>query len=261
MKQLVQTEKLASLGSLVAGVAHELNTPLGNVLTVATTLRERAHAFQAEVERGEGLRRSTVRDFVDGSLDATALIERNAQRAGDLIGNFKQVAVDQTSTRRRTFGLREVFEETLSTLRPALRGTAHEVQLEIGDDIVLDSFPGPLEQIISNLVMNSLLHGFEARDHGHIRIRAERVGDAVRLDYVDDGHGMNATVVQQAFDPFFTTKLGRGGSGLGLYIVYNLTTAVLGGTVSLVSEPGQGARFEFTLPLVAPRLSDRGDDT
>ena len=108
--------------------------------------------------------------------------------------------------------------------------------------------------------MNSLLHGFEARDHGTIRIAAERAGDSVRLRYTDDGQGMNAAVAQQAFDPFFTTKLGRGGSGLGLYIVYNLATAVLGGTVSLASEPGQGVTFDFVLPCSAPRLSDRGED-
>lgn len=260
MRQLVQTEKLASLGSLVAGVAHELNTPLGNVLTVATTLRDRANALHAEVARGEGLRRSTVYAFIDGSIEATGLIERNAQRAADLIGNFKQVAVDQTSTRRREFALHEVVGEILTTLRPALRRTAHEVHMDIPEGIVLDSFPGPLEQIVSNLVMNSLLHGFEACDHGTIRIAAERAGDSVRLRYTDDGQGMNAAVAQQAFDPFFTTKLGRGGSGLGLYIVYNLATAVLGGTVSLASEPGQGVTFDFVLPCSAPRLSDRGED-
>ena len=260
MRQLVQTEKLASLGSLVAGVAHELNTPLGNVLTVATTLRDRANALHAEVERGEGLRRSTVYAFIDGSIEATGLIERNAQRAADLIGNVKQVAVDQTSTRRREFALHEVVGEIPATLHPALRRTAHEVHMDIPEGIVLDSFPGPLEQIVSNLVMNSLLHGFEARDHGTIRIAAERAGDSVRLRYTDDGQGMNAAVAQQAFDPFFTTKLGRGGRGLGLYIVYNLATAVLGGTVSLASEPGQGVTFDFVLPCSAPRLSDRGED-
>lgn len=259
MKQLVQTEKLASLGSLVAGVAHELNTPLGNVLTVATALRDRANDFVAEVESGKGLRRSTVHTFVDSSLEATQLIERSAQRAADMISNFKQVAVDQTSTRRREFHLAEVVEEILTTLRPSLRRAAHCIEVDVPGGIVLDSFPGPLEQVISNLVLNSLLHGFENRQNGTIRITAASSNNTVRIDYADDGHGMSTSVAQQAFDPFFTTKLGRGGSGLGLYIVYNLVTAVLGGTVSLTSKPDKGVAFEIVLPLVAPRLSEPGE--
>lgn len=260
MKQLVQTEKLASLGSLVAGVAHELNTPLGNVLTVATALRDRANDFVAEVESGKGLRRSTVHAFVDGSLEATELIERSAQRAADMISNFKQVAVDQTSTRRRTFHLSAVVDQILMTLRPSLRRATHTIEVDVPGDIVLDSYPGPLEQVISNLVLNSLLHGFEHRHSGTIRITAAQSGHTVRIGYTDDGQGMNTTVAQQAFDPFFTTKLGRGGSGLGLYIVYNLVTAVLGGTVSLSSKPEMGVAFDIVLPLVAPRLPEHGEN-
>jgi len=259
MRQLVQTEKLASLGALVAGVAHELNTPLGNVLTVATTLRDRTEEFAATVTGGGALRRSTVNDYTAACLDAAHIVERNAQRAADLIGNFKEVAVDQTSTRRRRFDLRAIIDELLSTLQPTLRRTSHQLHVEVPAGIELDSYPGPLEQIIGNLVMNSLLHGFEGVPAGEIEIAAAVDGEHVRLVYRDNGCGMSAEVAHQAFNPFFTTKLGKGGSGLGLYIVYNLTTAVLGGEITLDSDTGRGTRFELHLPRNAPHLSEQGE--
>lgn len=261
MKQLVQTEKLASLGSLVAGVAHELNTPLGNILTVATTLRARTEDFSALLTSGEGLRRSSITDFTKGCLDAATIVERNATRAADLIGSFKEVAVDQTSMRRRQFDLGEVIDEILSALQPTLRRTAHKVSVEVPSGIQLDSYPGPLEQVLSNLIMNSLLHGFEHTPQGNICIQATASASQVVLHYTDDGSGMNKSVIQQAFDPFFTTKLGKGGSGLGLYIVYNLVTAVLGGTITLRSKPEAGVEFELVLPVAAPRMAEYGEAT
>ena len=251
MDQLVQTEKLASLGSLVAGVAHELNTPLGNILTVATTLRDRSEDFAANLHGGS-LRRSTVDNFVASCLDATTMLERSANRAADLIGNFKQVAVDQTSVRRRRFDLAGIIEEVLSTLRPKLRTTHHRLRVEVPPDITLDSYPGPLEQIITNFVINSLVHGFDGIDAGTMTIRARAEADRVYLGYEDDGLGMAENVLAHAFDPFFTTRLGSGGSGLGLYIVYNLVTALLGGSIQLYSVPGRGTRFELSLPRHAP---------
>lgn len=259
MKQLVQTEKLAALGSLVAGVAHELNTPLGNVLTVATALHARTEEFSSRLTSGEGLKRSELTDFTAGCLDAATIVERNAQRASNLIGSFKEVAVDQTSTRRRSFDLAVVVGEILTALLPTLRRTAHTISVEVPDGIVLDSYPGPLEQILSNLILNSLLHGFESIAQGRIIISASSDGERITLHYRDDGSGMHASIAQQAFDPFFTTKLGKGGSGLGLYIVYNLTTAVLGGDISLHSEPDKGVEFKLVLPIVAPRLTEPDD--
>lgn len=256
MKQLVQTEKLASLGSLVAGVAHELNTPLGNVLTVTTTLCARTEDFSVMLNSGDGLRRSSITNFTQSCLDAAAIIERNALRAADLIGSFKEVAVDQTSMRRRRFDLGEVIGEILSAMQPTLRRTAHTVRVEVPAGIQLDSYPGPLEQVISNLIMNSLLHGFEHTPEGNIHIEARLVEGMVTLRYTDNGGGMNDSVAQQAFDPFFTTKLGKGGSGLGLYIVYNLVTAVLGGSISLRSKPEAGVEFELLLPQEAPCMAE-----
>lgn len=252
MDQLVQIEKLAALGSLVAGVAHELNTPLGNSLTVATTLKEVIADFMRQFDAGQ-LRKQALLDFVAHCDEAAGLIEKNSRRAADLIGNFKQVAVDQTSMRRRRFDLRQTLDEVLSALLPKLKHTRHELVLAVPSGIVLDSYPGPIEQIVSNLFSNSLLHGFEGINAGHIRIEAETLADdQLVLRYTDDGVGMSEAVAKRVFDPFFTTKLGSGGSGLGLYIAYNLATAVLGGTISLSSAPGQGVRFELLLPRVTP---------
>lgn len=250
--QLVQSEKLASLGSLVAGVAHELNTPLGNSLMVASAMAGRIDEFDRLLAEG-ALRKQALLDFIDYCRNAATLLQRNSQRAAGLIGNFKAIAVDQTSMRRRSFDLRQAIDEVLSALEPKLKYTGHHLEVDVPSGIELESYPGPIEQIIANLVTNSLLHGFEGITAGTIRIRAEAIADGqVALCYADNGVGISAADAKKVFDPFFTTKLGSGGSGLGLYIVYNLTTAVLGGSIKLSSAPHQGVRFEFRLPLVAP---------
>lgn len=251
--QLVQSEKLASLGSLVAGVAHELNTPLGNSLMVASAMAGRIDEFDRLLADGS-LRKQALLDFIDYCRNAAVLLQRNSQRAAALIGNFKAVAVDQTSMRRRRFDLRQAIDEVLSTLLPNLKHTGHRLEVDVPGGIELESYPGPIEQIIANLVTNSLLHGFDGMaGGGTIRITAEAVdGGPVVLRYADNGVGISAVDAKKVFDPFFTTKLGNGGSGLGLYITYNLTTAVLGGSIKLSSAPGQGVLFEFRLPLVAP---------
>lgn len=260
MNQLVQAEKLAALGSLVAGVAHELNTPLGNSLTVASALNEVIHNFMDRFHAGS-LSKQALLDFVAQCREAAQLIERNSQRAAEMIGNFKQVAVDQTSMRRRKFDLRQALDEVLSTLQPNLRHTRHRLEVGVETGIELEGYPGPIEQIIANLLTNSLLHGFEGIDEGIIRVSAEqRSQGQIALCFSDNGIGMTEATARRAFDPFFTTKLGKGGSGLGLYIVYNLSTVVLGGTISLASSPGQGARFELLLPRVAPEApAAKGD--
>ncbi|MCC8998632.1 MAG: PAS domain S-box protein, partial [Candidatus Contendobacter sp.] len=254
MAQLVQSEKLAALGSLVAGVAHELNTPLGNARVVASSLGEHLQDFAAAVEAGS-LRRSQVDAFLSRGREAVDLLERNTARAADLISHFKQVAVDQTSTRRRLFNLGQTVEEVLVTLRPQFKRTAHRIELEIPPDLELDSYPGPLEQVIANLITNSLTHGFVGMETGCIRIEAAPLDAGhIRLRYGDDGAGIPETIRNRIFEPFFTTKLGGGGSGLGLYIVYNLVTGVLGGTVQVQNPPGLGVAFDLILPTVAPAL-------
>lgn len=254
MDQLVQSEKLAALSHLVAGVAHELNTPLGNARTVASTLGEHLRTFAAEIESG-ALRRSQVETFLNRGREAVELLERNTVRAADLIGQFKQVAVDQTSMRRRCFNLRQTIEEMLVTLRPQFKHTAHRVELDIPPALELDSYPGPLEQVIANLIGNSLTHGFAGMEAGIIRINATAIETAsIQLDYTDNGAGIPESILNHIFEPFFTTKLGSGGSGLGLYIVYNLVTSILGGTIHGFSHAGKGALFTVILPQIA---SDR----
>ncbi|MDS4043168.1 MAG: HAMP domain-containing sensor histidine kinase, partial [Candidatus Competibacter sp.] len=174
-------------------------------------------------------------------------------RAADLIGHFKQVAVDQTSARRRRFDLRQTVEELLITLKPQFRRTAHRIELDIAPGLELDSYPGPLEQVIANLVSNSLIHGFAGGEVGCIRIEAAPLdADPIRLCYSDDGAGIPDAIRHRIFDPFFTTRLGSGGSGLGLYIVYNLVTGMLGGTIQVHGTPKAGTTFILTLPRCAP---------
>lgn len=248
MDQLVQSEKLAALGNLVAGVAHELNTPLGNTRTMASALSEEVRVFAAAVGAGS-LRRSQMEAFLERSCEAVDLLERNAVRAAELISQFKQVAVDQTSVRRRHFDLRQALEELLVTLRPQLKHTAHRIDLDIPSGLDLDSYPGPLEQVLTNLVNNSLIHGFADIESGVISVQAALV-DAlhVKIEYTDNGTGIAEGLHTRIFEPFYTTRLGSGGSGLGLYIVYNLVTGVLGGTIQAHRLPGQGLAFTLILP-------------
>lgn len=252
MAQLVQAEKLAALGNLVAGVAHELSTPLGNTRVVASLLGEQLSEFAGAVEAG-ALRRSQVEAFLGRSREAVDLLERNSARAADLIGHFKQVAVDQSSARRRCFDLRQTVEEMLVTLRPSFKGSRHRIEVDIADGLQMDSYPGPLEQVVANLVGNSLTHGFAGIDEGCIELRAETAGAThVALRCADNGVGISPATVNRIFEPFFTTRLGQGGSGLGLYIVYNLVTGVLGGTIEVDSPPAGGTVFTLLLPRTAP---------
>jgi PAS domain S-box-containing protein len=252
MEQLLQTEKLAALGNLVAGVAHELNTPLGNSRVVASLLAEELRGFAAAVDSGS-LRRSQVDRFLGRGREAVELLERNSARAADLIGHFKQVAVDQSSARRRVFDLRQTVEEMLSALRLSFKHSPHRIDVDIPAGLLLDSYPGPLEQVIANLVSNAVSHGLADIAGGRILLQATAVGETqVLLCCRDDGVGMPSATLKRIFEPFFTTRLGQGGSGLGLYIAYNLVTGVLGGTIEVESTPGVGSSFTLNLPRRAP---------
>ena len=254
MAQLMQSEKLAALGNLVAGVAHELNTPLGNARVVASALADDLRTFAAAIEAG-ALRRSQLTEFLARGREAVDLLERNTARAADLIGHFKQVAVDQSSARRRRFHLRQTIEELLVTLQPQFKNTAHRIELAIPPDMELDSYPGPLEQVLANLISNSLIHGFAGREAGCIRLQALAVDAShIQLCYADNGVGIPESLQARVFEPFFTTRLGRGGSGLGLYVAYTMVTGVLGGAIQIYSQPGCGASFYLTLPRTAPAI-------
>jgi signal transduction histidine kinase len=255
MQQLVQSEKLAALGGLVAGVAHELNTPIGNAMTVVTTLIDHLAAFRAEVDANT-LRRNQINSFIDTCREACVMLERNTQRAAELIASFKQVAVDQTSMRRRQFSLREAVEETLLTVAPGYKHQPVTVTHNIPEALELNSYPGALEQAISTLVDNAVIHARGDRPQLSILISAQAANlkgsPAVSISVQDDGVGMSQEVARKVFDPFFTTHLGHGGSGLGLYVVYSLVTGVLGGIITLRTLPELGSCFTVVVPLNAP---------
>ena len=255
--ELVRSETLASLGNLVGGVAHELNTPIGNGVMAVSTLHDQVKSFRREMT--SGLRRSTLEAFVGRVERGSEIAVRNLQRANDLIASFKQVAVDQTSAQRRRFMLSEVIDEILMTMQPTLKRTPYRIEREIPGELAMESYPGPLGQVLTNLLTNALNHGLEGRAHGLIRISAERYGDdQVILRVADDGAGISPELFPRIFDPFVTSKLGRGGSGLGLHIVWNTVTVVLGGSITVDSKPDQGSEFRIILPLVAPRQPNAG---
>lgn len=247
---LVQSEKLAALGSLVAGVAHELNTPIGNGLTVISSLCDACEDFNREI--AQGLSRSALEKFRRDMDEGTRLVCRNLEKASELVSSFKQVAVDRASAQRRKFPLKPFLEETLLTVSPIFKRTPYKVELQMAGDITMDAYPGPLGQVITNLLNNSVIHGFAGRDHGLVTVAVERVGDQLTLLVTDDGAGIAYENQVKIFDPFFTTKLGAGGNGLGMNIVHNIVTGMLGGKISLESTPGVGTAFRLVLPLTAP---------
>lgn len=248
--ELRRSEKMSALGSLVAGIAHELNTPIGNSLTVASTLQHHAELFASDMDKG--MTRSHLSEFVNSTRQGADILMRGLQQAAELVASFKQVAVDQTSEKRRLFPLSETINEIVRTLGPSLRKTNHRVECAIAADINMNSYPGALTQIITNLINNALVHAFIGREHGKVAIAAQLHGNCVELSVSDDGIGIPEANLARVFDPFFTTRLGQGGSGLGLNIVYNLVQDILGGTIAVNSSPNQGACFTLTLPLVAP---------
>lgn len=250
--RLVEAEKLAALGELVAGVAHEINTPIGVAMSAATSLVDQTRHFVRDIEQG-ALRRSTVDSFKASLTETAAMVERNILRASDLIRQFKQVAIDRASYQRRRFDLRQVVEETVGTLHPAMKRTGYRLEIDIPAGIALDGFPGPLGQVVTNLVTNALAHAFDEREQGVIALSGRALEDGmVELACRDDGVGISAAVQKRMFEPFFTTKRGRGGSGLGMHIVYSLVTGLMGGEVTVDSEPGHGTEIRMIFPASAP---------
>ncbi|MGN6580313.1 MAG: PAS domain-containing protein [Bordetella sp.] len=258
-KELLQSEKLASLGALVAGVAHELNTPIGTAVTVASTLVQTHKRFKALTETG--LTRSALAEYLNDVQEGGLIIERNLERAAELLGGFKQLAVDQTSYQRRSFSVHEVVQEIMLSMRPTLRKTKFELVTDIPRDLVMDSLPGPLGQVLINLINNALVHAFGDRDTGTISLGARATDPGwLSVTVRDDGRGIPQEHQSKIFDPFFTTKMGQGGSGLGLHITYTLVTGPLGGRIELHSAPGQGTSFVLHLPLAAPTFATESVD-
>lgn len=251
-QQLVEREKMAALGSIVAGVAHELNTPIGNALLLASTLSARVNELPADALSPEQARHS-LDELRPLALQVSQLIERSLRSAAHLVSSFKQVAADQTADRRRHFDLAEAVDELAATMRNQLQPDHHELVLDIAPGIAMDSYPGALIQVLTNLMRNALQHGLEGRTHGRITIVALPLRkDSVLIEFSDSGCGISDAHLRRVFEPFFTTRLGSGGTGLGLSISYNIVTAVLGGSIQVDSQAGGGARFQLLLPRIAP---------
>jgi signal transduction histidine kinase/HAMP domain-containing protein len=254
--ELIQSEKMASLGGLVAGVAHEINTPLGIGVTASSHIVDLSKQIRDVVLSGRVTRQKLEQMLSD--LDETARItSSNLMRAAELIRSFKQVSADQSSNSRREFELAGYLGEIATSIKPRLAQSGHTLSLDCEDGLTVDSFPGPLSQSVTNIVLNAVIHAFDGRSDGTIRLSARKDGNQALLTISDDGCGMDADIVRQIFDPFFTTARGSGGTGLGLHIVFNQMTQILGGTIECTSSPGDGTTFTIRFPLTAPK---RGDD-
>ncbi len=247
-RQLVESEKMAALGGLVAGVAHEINTPLGIGVTAASHLEILAKEFVKKYEEGK-LKRSDFEKFLDNLKQSTSIILSNLNRAAELVRSFKQIAVDQSAGDKRRFNVKKYVEEILMSLKPKWKKTKHKVELECPDDLEIVSYPGAFSQIITNLIVNSLNHAFEKNQEGLIRLKFYKDGDDLVFEYSDNGKGIPKDILPKIFEPFFTTKRSKGGSGLGLHILYNLVTQKLKGTVECESEKGKGTKFIIRVPL------------
>jgi signal transduction histidine kinase len=246
--QLVESEKMASLGDMVAGVAHEVNTPIGLGVTASTLLADRLEEIKLAFE-DKTLKSSQLKKFLNEGSENVAIIYRNLNRAADLISSFKKVAVDQSSEEVRTFEVKELLTEVLLTLRPQLNCLPYVVDIDCPSGLSITSKPGPINQILINLIMNSILHGFEGRDHGNISIAVMPLSNQLNIIFKDDGIGVDESIKNKVFEPFTTTKRGEGGSGLGMHLVYNLVTQALGGTIVLHSELNQGVNIEINFPI------------
>ncbi len=249
---LIEAEKLAALGRLVAGVAHEVNNPVGISLTVASSLERKTALFSAEVARGD-LRRSSLTEFLETSRDASSQLVANLNRAAELITSFKQVAADRNYSDQRTFDLGDLTEQVVMSLRPGLRKHNLTLNVDCQPNLTMNSYPGPYGQVLTNLFLNSVAHAFPDGKTGTVDIQVRESGkDNVEILFSDNGCGMSLDVRRRAFDPFFTTRRDQGGTGLGLHIVYSIVTNRLGGRLDLDSEPGGGTRIQIILPRVAP---------
>jgi signal transduction histidine kinase len=258
-QHMVGQEKLAALGALVAGVAHELNTPIGNCLMIASSFQNRTDEMRHRMQ-SPTLQRSELNEFIDDAEDAATIIMRGLTSAVELVKSFKQVAVDRTTSHRREFDLARTTHELLATMMNQIKISGHSITQDIATGIVLNSYPGPYGQVIANLVNNAMLHAFEGRTGGQMHLAATLVlPGRVRITFTDDGNGISEQNMQRIFEPFFTTKMGQGGSGLGLSISQQIVTSLLSGKLECQSPPGQGTTFILDLPLEAPQQLPWGE--
>ena len=247
--KLVESEKMAALGSLVAGVAHEINTPVGTSITVASNLAAKTQAFADQINQGQ-LKRSVLSNYLEIAQQSSNLLVQNLNRAGELVHNFKQVAVDQNNLEIRNFGVKEYIEGILLSLASQIKQSSHNILVSGDDKLIINSYPGTLAQIITNLVMNSLIHAYPQGESGQLQFEVLSEAENIKIIYSDDGCGISNENLGKIFAPFFTTKRNQGGTGLGLHIVYNLVTHQLQGNIDVDSSIGKGTRFTLTIPSI-----------
>lgn len=249
MDKMVQSEKLKSLGSLAAGVAHELNTPIGNALLSASTLNQLSHEF---INTTDACKSTTdIEELLSTCNECSQLILRNLQRAAKLVKSFKEIAVDQSSERRRSIVLKDCVNDVTSLMKFSFKQTPITINNTIDPALTMETYPGRIEQILDNLISNAIIHGFKGKEQGAITIAAKKISsDKINIQISDNGLGIPAENLNKVFDPFFTTRLGQGGSGMGLHIVYNLVTNILGGDIHVSSEVGAGSTFSIILPCL-----------
>ena len=258
-QQMVSQEKLAALGALVAGVAHELNNPIGNCLMIASAFQDRSGVMRQRM-KSPSLQRSELNEFMDDCEEAATVILRALTSAADLVRSFKQVAVDRTTAHRRQFDLAKTSQETLATMMNQIKVSGHSITLDIPPGIILTSYPGPFGQVVANFVNNAMLHAFDGKTGGKMHLSAtQETPERVQIRFRDDGSGISEQNMQRIFEPFFTTKMGQGGSGLGLPISHNIVTSLLNGKLECESQLGQGTCFTLDLPLEAPQQSFWGE--
>ena len=252
--QLIASEKSAALGRSVAGFSHELNTPLGLCVTAASYLLENSKQVRHRFE-DRSLTTTNMQSYIDTVDETLDIILTSLNRSTEMVANFKLVAVDVSSEKMRSFVLHDYLNRVINSLTPALRKTSHQVDI-IGDDLVIDSYPGALSQVITNIVMNAIIHAFEGQDNGRVLIRVVHDGSNVHLNCSDNGKGMTAESLTKVFEAYYTTREGQGGSGLGTSIIYKLVTETLQGQISCSSELGVGTMFTITIPIQITPVSN-----
>ena len=258
-RHLLQREKMAALGGLVAGVAHEINTPIGVIVTGSSLLAQNTQHLH-DVYKQDGLSEEELEEYIATAEESTQLIQANAKRAANLIQSFKQVAVDQTAGEQRRINLVDYIGETLTSLAPVIKKASATVEVTGPKDLVINTYPGALAQILTNLVLNSLTHGFEDSSPGHICIAFEAIGDQIVLSYADSGKGIPVDLRSKVFEPFYTSKRNAGGSGLGLHILHNLVTSTLNGNVRIDDfTEERGVMFVMEFPFTTSPLMQVGE--
>jgi len=247
--KLVEVETMAALGNLVAGVAHEINTPVGTSITLASTLMDETQVLLDAVAAGQ-LKRSLLDQYLEVAQEVASLLLSNLNRAGELVQSFKQVAVDQSSLEKRQFNVKRYLEEIVTSLSPQFKPACHQMRVTGDADIVIDSYPGALAQVVTNLVTNSVIHAYPINQQGQLQFKVSQENNQVMIQYSDDGCGIPEATLGKIFEPFFTTARDKGGTGLGLHIAYNLVTQKLQGRIDVQSEVSQGTQFTVILPFV-----------